>query len=61
MVADSEKLDAAEAATGRDELAELFDASVKFTSVLKQKGVSQATLMVRSEPSRDQLVCATCS
>ena len=28
------------------ELAELFDATLKFTSVLKKKGVSQSTLMV---------------
>ena len=31
-----------------EKLAELVDASLKFTRVLKKKGVSQATLQVRS-------------
>lgn len=35
------------AADNTQELAELFDATLKFTSVLKKKGVSQSTLTVR--------------
>jgi len=34
------------AADNTQELAELFDATLKFTSVLKKKGVSQSTLTV---------------
>ena len=34
-----------------EKLAELVDASLKFTRVLKKKGVSQATLQVRSRLS----------
>ena len=33
-----------------EKLAELVDASLKFTRVLKKKGVSQATLQVRGSP-----------
>lgn len=33
-------------ADNTQELAELFDATLKFTSVLKKKGVSQSTLTV---------------
>ena len=36
----------ANAADNTQELAELFDATLKFTSVLKKKGVSQSTLTV---------------
>jgi len=35
-------------ADNTQELAELFDATLKFTSVLKKKGVSQSTLTVRT-------------
>lgn len=38
------------AADNTQELAELFDATLKFTSVLKKKGVSQSTLTVSWTP-----------
>ena len=37
---------ASNTADNTQELAELFDATLKFTSVLKKKGVSQSTLTV---------------
>lgn len=39
-------VDSISAADNTQELAELFDATLKFTSVLKKKGVSQTTLTV---------------
>lgn len=37
-----------DASDNTQELAELFDATLKFTSVLKKQGVSQSTLTVRT-------------
>ena len=42
-------------ADNTQELAELFDATLKFTSVLKKKGVSQSTLTVSTGRSSVKL------
>ena len=44
-------------ADNTQELAELFDATLKFTSVLKKKGVSQSTLTVSTGRGSAKLTC----